>query len=123
DEAVAMLEQATTRGLDVSSLLEHYDHRRKLAVQYIAAYNQYCWPVHSVADLKLAPFHILATQDEVHVNKGHAWHMDTLAQLCQADSELLLATPYKVVNVNDTSSLEEGIAWWHELTGRGGEGM
>ncbi len=123
DEAVAMLEQASTRGLDVSSLLEHYDHRRKLAVQYIAAYNQYCWPVHSVTDLKLAPFHILATQGEVHANKNHIWHMETLAELCKADEQLLLATPYKVVDVTDPASFEEGIQWWQKLTGHGGEGM
>jgi protein phosphatase len=123
DEAVAMLEQASTRGLDVSSLLEHYDHRRKLAVQYIAAYNQYCWPVHSVTDLKLAPFHILATQGEVHANKNHIWHMETLAELCKADEQLLLATPYKVVDVTDPASFEEGIQWWQKLTRHGGEGM
>ncbi len=107
----------------MSSLLEHYDHRRKLVVQYIAAYNQYCWPVHSVSDLKLAPFHILATQGEVHANKNHVWHMDTLAELCKADEQLLLATPYKVVDVTDPASLEEGIQWWQKLTGHGGEGM
>jgi protein phosphatase len=122
-EAVNLLEQAQAAGQDVDELLIKFRTQKQLTGQYVEAYRHYCWPVHSVADLKLAPFHILATQDEVHVNKGHAWHMDTLAQWCQADSELLLATPYKVVNVNDTASLEEGIAWWHELTDRGGEGM
>ncbi len=122
-EAVNLLEQAQAAGQDVDELLIKFRAQKQLTSQYVEAYRHYCWPVHSVADLKLAPFHILATQDEVHVNKGHTWHMETLAQLCQADSELLLATPYRVVNVNDTASLEEGIAWWHELTGRGGEGM
>jgi protein phosphatase len=122
-EAVNLLEQAQAAGQDVDELLIKFRTQKQLTGQYVEAYRHYCWPVHSVADLKLAPFHILATQDEVHVHKGHAWHMDTLAQLCQADSELLLATPYKVVDVNDTASLEEGIAWWHELTDRGGEGM
>jgi protein phosphatase len=94
-----------------------------MAIQYVNAYRHYCWPVHSIADLKLAPFHILATQGEVHVNKNHLWHMDTLAELCQADEQLLLATPYKAVNITDPKSLQEGIAWWEELTGRGSEGM
>jgi len=76
-----------------------------------------------VADLKLAPFHILATQGEVHANKNHTWHMDTLAELCKADEELLLATPYKVVDVTDPTSTAEASQWWQELTGRGGEGM
>ena len=47
----------------------------------------------------------------------------TTAQLCSADEELLLATPYKVVDVTNPSSTEEGILWWRELTARGGVGM
>lgn len=76
-----------------------------------------------MTDLKLAPFHLLATQGKVNVNKDQVWHMATLAQLCRADEELLLATCYKVVDVTDPSSVEEGIRWWGELTERGGEGM
>ena len=49
--------------------------------------------------------------------------METLAEVCRADPELLLATRYKVVDVTDPASEDEGIAWWAELTGRGGEGM
>ncbi|MGH2495601.1 MAG: polynucleotide kinase-phosphatase, partial [Ktedonobacteraceae bacterium] len=123
DEAVSLLEQTAARGIDVAALCESFGHRRSLATQYIAAYNHYCWPVQSVADLKLAPFHILATQSEVHANKNHVWHMDTLAELCKADEELLLATPYKVVDVTDSTNIQAAIQWWQELTGRGGEGM
>ncbi|HEU0001739.1 MAG TPA: polynucleotide kinase-phosphatase [Ktedonobacteraceae bacterium] len=122
-EAVTVLEQTNARGIDVAPLLEQQRVRSKLAVQYIAAYNHYCWPVNSAADLKLAPFHILATQGEVHANKNHIWHMDTLAEICKADEELLLATPYKVVDVTGAASIEAAIQWWQELTGRGGEGM
>lgn len=125
-EVVATLERTAEReeqGLDVASLLARYRERETMAAQYIDAYRRYCWPVHTVTDLKLAPFHILATQGEVHSNKDHVWHMNTLAQLCSADEELLLATPYKVVDVTNPSSTEEGILWWRELTSRGGEGM
>ena len=63
--------------------------------RFVAAYRQYCWPVNSLADLKLAPFHLLATEGRVHTDKDHLWHMETLAEVCRADPELLLATPYK----------------------------
>jgi protein phosphatase len=46
-----------------------------------------------------------------------------LARLCAADDRLLLATPYKLVNLNDNGGQQEGIAWWEELTASGGEGM
>ncbi len=122
-EAAAVLEKTVERGLDAGVLLANYHDRQKRVLQYIAAYRQYCWPVQSINDLKLAPFHILATQDEVHVNKQHTWHMDTIARFCEADKQLLLATPYMVVNVNDPTNCSQGIAWWRALTGRGGEGM
>ena len=57
--------------------------------------GSYCWPVESLADLKLAPFHLLATEGAVHTDKDHVWHMETLADVCRADPELLLATPYQ----------------------------
>ena len=124
-EVVMALEKVTERGPDDSAdgLLARYHDREKMTTQYIDAIRHYCWPVHSVTDLKLAPFHILATQGVVHVGKDHAWHMETLAELCKADEELLLATPYKVVDVTDPSSIDEGIRWWEEITGRGSEGM
>jgi protein phosphatase len=121
--AVTLLEQAAMHGLETTQLLDKYRIQKRLAEQYVDAYRQYCWPVHSIADLKLAPFHILATQREVHSNKHHLWHMETIAEICKADDVLLLATPYKVIDVTDPASLEEGIAWWQHLTAQGGEGM
>lgn len=94
-----------------------------MAEQYIEAYRRYCWTVYSLADLKLAPFHLLASEGVAHSGKDHLWHMKTLARLCAADPGLLLATPYKVVDPNDETSQSEGIGWWEELTAAGGEGM
>ncbi|MBI3303561.1 MAG: polynucleotide kinase-phosphatase, partial [Deltaproteobacteria bacterium] len=122
-EAVTVLQQAAERADEARTLLNRYQQRAEMAAQYIDAYRRYCWPVHSIADLKLAPFHLLATEGAVHTDKDHVWHMETLARLCRADEMLLLATPYKVVDVTDPTSQELGMAWWEELTGRGGEGM
>jgi len=94
-----------------------------MAEQYVEAYRRYCWTVHSLADLKLAPFHLLASEGVVQADKDHVWHMTTLARLCAADPELLLATPYRAVDLNDEASQLAGIAWWEELTASGGEGM
>jgi protein phosphatase len=91
--------------------------------QFVAAYRQYCWPVASITDLKLAPFHLLASEGHVHTGRDHVWHMETLARVCAADTELLRATPFHVIDVTDPASEASGIAWWEELTGRGGEGM
>jgi protein phosphatase len=37
--------------------------------------------------------------------------------------DLLLATSHKVVDMTDAASHAEGVGWWTDLTGRGGEGM
>ena len=73
--------------------------------RYVREYRQYCWPVNSLDDLKLAPFHLLASEGEVHTDKRHTWHMEMLARLCQADDRLLLATPFQIVDLNDTREL------------------
>jgi protein phosphatase len=49
--------------------------------------------------------------------------MNTIKVLCEGDTELLLATPYKHVRLFDDASQQEGIEWWEELTDNGGEGM
>ncbi|MEP7339038.1 MAG: polynucleotide kinase-phosphatase [Acidobacteriota bacterium] len=122
-ETVGVLQQASARGVEVGALLERYQARAAMAADYVAAYRLYCWPVQGLTDLKLAPFHLLATEGAVHTDKDHVWQMETLAGLCRADEALLLATPYRIVELNDQASVDTGVAWWEELTGRGGEGM
>jgi protein phosphatase len=103
--------------------LARTEKRQASLKQYVAAYRHYCWPVNSLDDLRLAPFHLLATEGKVHTSRDHAWHMDTLAKVCAHDSNLLLATPYRVIDLLDPASEQDGCRWWTELTERGGEGM
>jgi protein phosphatase len=126
--AVQALKQTAERlNGDERSLLEEVatDYRQYEAnlAGFVAAYRQYCWSVSSVNDFKLAPFHLLATEGHVHTAKNHLWHMESLAAICQHDPELLLATSHKIVDVTDPASEAEGVAWWTQLTERGGEGM
>jgi protein phosphatase len=116
----AALSQASACGLDVSDLLARTLFRQQMVADYAAAYRRYCWPVESVNDLKLAPFHLLATEGRVHVDKPHGWHMETLARLA---SDLIVATPYRIIDVTSPDSEANGVSWWEELTGNGGEGM
>lgn len=122
-EAVASLEQLVSKNGDALPLIERYKQRLEAANRYVDSYRRYCWQVESVNDLKLAPFHLLATEGQVHVQRDHAWHMEKLAELCRAGDGLLLATPYKQVDVTNTESVQEATHWWEDLTSRGGEGM
>jgi len=122
-DAVTLLQQASDRNVEVSTLLSHYQQRAEMAKQYVSAYRRYCWSVSDISDFKLAPFHILATEGGVHTDKDHCWHMQQAAKMQECDPELLLATTYKVIDLTDPSSQAEGIHWWEELTAAGGEGM
>ena len=108
---------------EVAGMLDRYRQRREAADLYVEAYRRYCWTVHSLADLKIAPFHLLASEGAVHSTKDHVWHMQTLAGICAADRELLLATPFQAVDLTDRADQQKGIRWWEELTAAGGEGM
>ncbi len=118
-----VLAQAQERIGEVGELLGRVDERLEAVEGYVRAYRQYCWTVRSLDDLKLAPFHVLASEGAVHTDKTHLWHMEMIGRLCAADEGLLLATPYRVVSVRDEASCEDASAWWTEMTGAGGEGM
>ncbi|MDD9945713.1 MAG: polynucleotide kinase-phosphatase [Myxococcales bacterium] len=122
-DAVAALEQTVDRDPAAAELLARYRGKLGQAEAFTAAYRQYCWSVDSLADLKLAPFHLLAGGQHTFLDKDHEWHMQALARLATADPELFRATPFKTIDVTDPGSQAKGAAWWEELTGQGGEGM
>ncbi len=127
-EAVGALERTSQRLNDdnsrlIDDVLRRFRGRREAVEQFVSAYRQYCWPVDSLSGLKLAPFHLLATEGKVHIDQNHIWHMETLANICREDTDLLLATEFKVIDLTDSASCEDAVTWWMSLTGRGGEGM
>ena len=121
-ESVHALEAAASRGLDVASLLERQKARLDMADRFTRAYRNYCWPVESLQDIRIAPFHVMATEGSVHVDKEHAWHMDTIASFVDSDDGLLMKTPYQIVDLANPASEAAATEWWTELTEAGGEG-
>lgn len=121
--AVDVLQQTQNRGIDVSNLLTRYQQKAELPEKYIQAYRQYCWSVNKVEDLKIAPFHILATEGQVHIDKPHSWHMEQITNFCQKDTQILQATNYKIVDLSNTLEIDATTAWWLNMTEAGGEGM
>lgn len=114
-----MLEQSPA----AAHLAAAYGERLENVTAYREAYRRYCWEVKSLEDYKLAPFHLLASEGAVHFDKTHGWHMETLRGLAAADPALIVATPYREVELSNEAAVAEACAWWEELTARGGEGM
>src|SRR5215207_3524967 len=121
---VDVLRAARERGIELDGLLDRMETREELVARYSDAYRRYSWPVLSVHDLRLAPFHVLATEDAVHADRDHAWHMEQAGSICAADaSGVLFSTTHHVVDLTDAESEAHATAWWEEMTGKGGEGM
>ncbi len=121
--AHALAAQAASRGLEVAGLIESLSERETAARQYVQAYRRYCWPVAGINDIRVAPFHLLASEGAVHVDKDHVWHMTMLHRLCEADPSLLSATPFLTARLADEAQTRAVIDWWEQLTSAGGEGM
>ena len=121
-DAKSVLQQTAARGIDTGETLGRIEERLRLAQLYSSAYARYCWPVASLDDIRLAPFHLLASEGRVHTGKSHIWHMDMAGRLCRTDPALFRATSHRLVDLKDGDEAE-ATCWWEELTGQGGEGM
>ncbi|HVE91493.1 MAG TPA: polynucleotide kinase-phosphatase [Actinomycetota bacterium] len=122
-ETDSLLREAEASGIDVSQLLDAVRERLRSTDLYAREYGRYCWGVEGADDLKVAPFHILASEGAVHADRDHLWHMSVIQRLSDADPGLLVPTSHRVVDVGDQASERTATEWWEELTSAGGEGM
>lgn len=118
-----LIDQAAAAGLDVSELQAAFAARQRRARMYVDAYRRYCWPVRSLDDYRIAPFHILASEGRVNADKDHLWHMAEIARIADDGDVTIIATPHGLVDLADEGSVAAATAWWEERTGEGGEGM
>ncbi|RVD43328.1 polynucleotide kinase-phosphatase [Mesorhizobium sp. M4A.F.Ca.ET.020.02.1.1] len=116
------LARALARGVDAAGLNARFDDRAARATKYATAWAPYVWPVTGIDDLKVAPFHLLASEGHVWFDKDHVWHM-TLAARLTADDGVVTGTRWRTLDLADANACAETIAWWEALTGSGGEGM
>jgi protein phosphatase len=122
--ALAALEAAGARGVDVSALLERQRGRAADAGAFTEAYRRYCWSTEGLDGVRFAPFQILAGQGRNLAGVPHDEQLAWLDRLVEADrSGLLRGTGRLLVDTGDPASMAAGVDWWLELTGRGGEGM
>ena len=105
------------------ALADRAQERLTMAGQFVDAYRRYCWPVDGLDGVALAPFQVLAAEGKVHAFTDHNWHLAIARQLALDDPATFRATAAIEVDLGDAASQAAAVAWWEELTGRGGEGM
>ncbi|WEH14770.1 polynucleotide kinase-phosphatase [Streptomyces sp. VNUA24] len=122
--ALAALEGAAARGVDVGELLDKQRERAADAAAFTDAYRRYCWPTEGLDGVRLAPFQILAVQGRSLAALPHHEQLALIDRLVEFDVSGLLQTTRRLfVDTGDEGSVRAGIDWWLEMTGRGGEGM
>lgn len=122
--ALAALEGAAARGIDVRDLLARQRERASDASAFTAAYRRYCWPTEGLDGVRLAPFQVLATEGRSLAGLPHDEQLALLDRLVERDGSGLLQTTRRLyVETGDAESVRAGVDWWLEMTGRGGEGM
>ena len=107
----ARSERAAARGRRRSrALLERYRAARALVTRYTRRVSPLLLAGGIGDDLRLAPFHLLATEGAVHADKDHAWHMGTASRSARPTTPgVLFATPHRVVDLTDPAS--EAARW------------
>ncbi|MCX4578155.1 polynucleotide kinase-phosphatase [Streptomyces sp. NBC_01571] len=122
--ALAALEGAAARGVDVRELLGRQRERAADAEAFTDAYRRYCWTTDGLEGVRLAPFQILAVQGRSLAALPHDEQLALIDRLVEHDGSGLLQTTRRLfVDTGDAESVRAGVDWWLEMTGRGGEGM
>lgn len=101
------------------SLRERYQQRLDDAYRFRQAYQRYCWDTPTLEQIRLAPFHLLASEGQVHSARSHQWHMELFERVGRSDA-IFSPTRWMVVEPGDFGPAVE---WWMGLTAAGGEGM
>lgn len=101
-------------------LAERYGEKLAAAHLFRQAYRRYCWEVPVLDDLRLAPFHIMASAGRTYFDQEHRWHMETLARLGEHDA-IFRTTRWKEHDLSQDP--QPIIDWWLAMTAAGGEGM
>ena len=122
EAALARAEDLLRQGPATAELADDLAGRRESVAAYRRAYRHYCWPVEGLDHVRLAPFHLLASEGKVHHDRDHLWHLHTVGRLADHD-ELFQRTEHRTVRLLDEASCEEATSWWLEMTSIGGEGL
>ncbi|GAA0342951.1 polynucleotide kinase-phosphatase [Streptomyces blastmyceticus] len=147
-DAIAALEAAAERGVDVAGLLGRQRERAGDAEAFTEAYRRYCWPVGDPArpegiedtdgldGIRLAPFQFLAAEGRSLAALPHDGQLALIDRMIAEEesasghhdgarhmNRLLAPTRRLVVDTEDEASVAAGVRWWLDLTAAGGEGM
>src|SRR5262249_55844252 len=115
--------RASDRGLEIAAVRDHFADRAQRAALYGKAWAPYVWPVSGIDDLKIAPFHLLASEGRVWFDQDHVWHIGLADRLAAAADGVVTRTQWRTVTLASEEAVRDAVEWWEALTANGGEGV
>ena len=106
--AATAFTRAAARGVEVTELASRFADRGERAALYAKAWVPYVWPVSGVGDLKVAPFHLLASEGRVWSDQDHVWHMTLADRLAATGDGVVTPTRWRTVALDDPAACNEG---------------
>ncbi|PWT76126.1 MAG: polynucleotide kinase-phosphatase, partial [Chloroflexi bacterium] len=117
--ALHSVEVSVQRGLALEPLAIRLRERAADLERYATAYRRYCWETEGLQGVRIASFHVLATEGRTYFDRDHLWHMSEVARLADCDP-LFMPTFHRQVHVQDQEECASAVEWWETLTGDGG---
>jgi polynucleotide kinase-phosphatase len=121
--ALEAVSGAMARGLDLNHVKDRLDRRTVQVERFADTYRRYCWTTTGLDGLRLAPFHVLASEGSSHAARDHTWHLGVVDRLVAADPEFFAVTRRLELNLADPDADALATDWWLALTRAGAEGM
>lgn len=76
--------------------------------------------VGDIGSIRLAPFHLLASEGQTFFDREHVWHLQQLSRLGEQDA---VFQPTRWFECDLAGDSDAAVDWWLQLTQAGGEGM
>lgn len=113
---------SSEESLAITGLHARLQSRLTSTQAYNKVWQSYCHPVSDSSDIKIAPFHILATEGKVWSDTPHDRQLEIIAQSFGVFPGFI-STKNIIVNPSTEDGVTNAIAFWHSLIDGGAEGM
>jgi protein phosphatase len=79
----------------------------------LKGYAHYCIDTDSIEKLRIAPFHLLVSDNKTYFDRNHEGQMSLFARLADAAPGLMIATAHRKIRLeDDDQQCSQAIEWW-----------
>lgn len=111
------------RGIDpVCEQRHRFDVRQRNADHFDKVWRGYSWETPTLDEVRIAPFHVLASEGRVHSHELHSTHMNWIGELLGRDP-VFTPTDFAELSLSSPEALATVIDKWMDDTSRGAEGI